>query len=173
MPWKNGRGVTREYFRESADEPDVGANIDWRLSVAEVETDGPFSAFPGLRRILVLLSGGGMQLAGPEHRVVLREPLEGFAFAGDAAIDATLIEGATTDLNLMWRPDRWSVEWSVCRGALGASADDEIQVVFVAHGSLRLGDVELAAGDAAIRSSGEPGITTGAVVVFTLRRAVH
>jgi environmental stress-induced protein Ves len=40
--WKNGLGWTREIAREPAD----GDAWTWRLSIAEVEKDGPFSAFP-------------------------------------------------------------------------------------------------------------------------------
>ncbi|MBY4870106.1 HutD family protein [Burkholderia sp. Bp9017] len=101
-PWKNGGGVTREI---GAFPP--GAALDtfaWRVSVADVGAAGPFSRFDGIDRTLVLLSGAGMTLAeagGVKH--VLDVPLARADFAGEAAIDATLHDGATRDFNLMTR----------------------------------------------------------------------
>ncbi|MCA8092824.1 HutD family protein [Burkholderia anthina] len=101
-PWKNGGGVTREI---GAFPP--GAALDtfaWRVSVADVGAAGPFSRFDGIDRTLVLLSGAGMTLAeagGVKH--VLDVPLARVDFAGEAAIDATLHDGATRDFNLMTR----------------------------------------------------------------------
>ncbi|WP_176041545.1 HutD/Ves family protein [Burkholderia stabilis] len=102
LPWKNGGGVTREI---GAWPP--GAALDafaWRVSVADVGAAGPFSRFDGIDRTLVLLSGAGMTLAeagGARH--VLDTPLARADFAGEAAIDATLHDGATRDFNLMTR----------------------------------------------------------------------
>ena len=45
MRWKNGAGWTSEILRA----PDVD-DWDWRLSIAEIEADAPFSAFPGVDR---------------------------------------------------------------------------------------------------------------------------
>ena len=60
QPWKNGAGLTREIAvaRNAATE----CGFDWRLSVAEVARDAPFSAFPGVDRCIVLLRGAGLQL---------------------------------------------------------------------------------------------------------------
>ena len=64
-PWKNGGGVTHEIAKSEED----GAWL-WRLSIAEVATDGPFSAFLGLSRILTVIEGEGLQL----HLPLSREP---------------------------------------------------------------------------------------------------
>ena len=56
--WKNGAGWTREIALGPA-----GASADdfgWRLSVAELEHDAPFSAFPGIDRCIVVIDGAGM-----------------------------------------------------------------------------------------------------------------
>ncbi len=50
VPWKNGLGRTRELAIQPP-----GAGMDdflWRVSVAEVETAAPFSAFPGVDRVI-------------------------------------------------------------------------------------------------------------------------
>jgi len=41
--WKNGGGTTREILRVPA-EPTA---FDWRLSLATIDSPGPFSAFEG------------------------------------------------------------------------------------------------------------------------------
>jgi len=100
--WKNGQGWTREIFRSSVD----GDNWSWRLSIAEVEKDGPFSVFPGVDRELVLLAGEGMRLVfDDDQRIDLLPPHDRARFAGERAIRAELIDGVTQDFNLMWRRD--------------------------------------------------------------------
>jgi environmental stress-induced protein Ves len=99
-PWKNGGGRTREI----AGGP-TGATIAdfaWRVSVAEVENDGPFSAFPGVDREIMLIDGAAMVLdiAGAEHRLAPYSPL---AFPGDAETAGHIPSGPTRDLNLMTR----------------------------------------------------------------------
>ncbi|NHF64479.1 HutD/Ves family protein [Xanthomonas hortorum] len=55
--WRNQLGWTREILR-------LGDADVWslRLSIAEIERDAAFSAFPGIDRELVLLHGNGMRL---------------------------------------------------------------------------------------------------------------
>ena len=104
MPWKNGAGVTTEI----AIYPD-GSDLhtfDWRISIADVAADGPFSRFPGVDRILVLLAGAGIRLSGEGHDVDLRAPFEPYAFAGDAAVEGRLVDGSVRDFNLMLRRGR-------------------------------------------------------------------
>ena len=61
MPWKNGGGETVEVIvhPEGASLSDFG----WRVSMASVASDGPFSVFPGIDRTLAVLSGDGMALS--------------------------------------------------------------------------------------------------------------
>ena len=101
--WRNGHGWTREVLRM----PEGADDWDWRLSIAEIERDGPFSAFPGIDRELVLLHGNGVRLRfdDGELREVL-PPHGRVRFAGESALTGELIDGPTHDLNLMWRRDR-------------------------------------------------------------------
>ena len=100
--WKNGLGWTREIFRSPAD-----ATWDWRISIAEVEKDGPFSSFPGVDRELVLLAGEGMRLVFDDgENVELSPPHDRVRFAGERALRAELISGPAQDFNLMWRRDQ-------------------------------------------------------------------
>ncbi|MCC6198067.1 MAG: HutD family protein [Burkholderiales bacterium] len=113
MPWKNGGGHT---WQIAAEPPGADlASFAWRVSIAAVERDGPFSAFPGVERTLVLLAGRGMRLSGAGAPVELRAPFEPVTFAGDAAIDCALVDGPTRDFNLMVRRSRSSAQVIVVR----------------------------------------------------------
>jgi environmental stress-induced protein Ves len=102
MRWKNNLGWTREILRA----PDAD-DYDWRVSIAEIDHDCPFSAFPGHDRVLVLLSGNGMRLDFADGRSETLEPPHGrLAFRGEDALDCTLLDGPTRDFNLIWRRDR-------------------------------------------------------------------
>lgn len=104
--WKNGTGWTREIVRT----PETG-DWDWRLSIAEIEQDGPFSAFPGIDRELVLIRGNGLRLRfldGEVHE--LQPPHARLRFAGEREVRGELLEGPTHDFNLMWRRDAVAAE---------------------------------------------------------------
>lgn len=128
MPWKNGGGSTTEI----AVAPD-GAGLDdfdWRISMALVATDGPFSAFPGVDRTLAVLQGNGLVLHGlPDGPVRLEREGEPFGFPADAAVSATLADGPITDLNVMTRRGRFRSR--VRRIAGPASLDPDTAVAFV------------------------------------------
>lgn len=100
--WRNQLGWTREILRSPCD-----GEWDWRLSIAEIESDAGFSVFPGIERELVLLSGNGLRLrfADGETRE-LQPPHDRLRFAGERAVTGELIDGLTHDFNLMWRRDR-------------------------------------------------------------------
>ena len=102
--WRNGLGWTREiHAHAAAGSPD---DWEWRLSIAEIEQDAPFSAFPGIDRELVLLSGNGLRLRFDDGEVrELHPPHDRLRFAGERAVTGELLDGPTQDFNLMWRRD--------------------------------------------------------------------
>ncbi|MEP7282765.1 MAG: HutD family protein [Rubrivivax sp.] len=103
QPWRNGGGVTRELLVWP---PDGRSGAGWRLrlSVADIEVDGPFSAFPGVWRSFVVLSGAGVVLAFDPHAPQRLTPHDApFEFDGAAPPHCCLIDGPTRDLNLMCR----------------------------------------------------------------------
>src|SRR3984885_1398856 len=63
VPWKNGGGVTREILRS----PPESTAFDWRLSLATIDSPGPFSSFDGYHRTLVLVRGAGVELNFAQH----------------------------------------------------------------------------------------------------------
>lgn len=114
MPWKNGGGCTTEIHLH----PQGAAldDFDWRASIADVATDGPFSCFAGVDRTLVLLDGNGVRLAGEGVDVTLREAFDRCEFRGELAIGGTLIDGPVRDFNLMVRRGRMRGGVTLVRG---------------------------------------------------------
>lgn len=100
--WKNGGGWTTELAIEPAS-ADLNGDFDWRVSIADIEQDGPFSLFPGVERDLFLLEGAGMILDIDDTEVCLDQPLQGVHFVGEARVDCRLIDGPTRDFNVMVR----------------------------------------------------------------------
>jgi uncharacterized protein len=131
MRWKNGGGETAEI----AVAPE-GAGLeafDWRISMARVEADGPFSAFPGIDRTLAILDGDGLALTVDGKETILDAGSAPLAFPADAATACRLLGGPVTDLNVMTRRGR-ARHW-LRRLALGEAArltTAEITTVLVA-----------------------------------------
>lgn len=113
-PWKNGGGVTREIACAPA-----GAGMNdfaWRLSIADVAASGPFSAFPGVDRVIMLLDGDGMRLEFEDGAVhELRTPFAPYRFGGERALHARLAGAPSRDFNLMLRRGRAAGEIRVWR----------------------------------------------------------
>ncbi|RKQ57030.1 hypothetical protein C8E02_2487 [Vogesella indigofera] len=101
-PWKNGGGITRQLLIRPA-----AANLDdfaLRVSVADVDSDGPFSRFDGIDRSLTLLEGGGLQLqrdGAPLATLQADSPL--LHFAGEWPISSLRLAGKVRDFNIMTR----------------------------------------------------------------------
>jgi environmental stress-induced protein Ves len=101
MPWRNGGGTTTEIAIAPEGASVSGERFLYRVSIADVATDGPFSRFEGYDRHIMLLAGAGMTLECGEHgRIELRR-FEPRAFAGDWAIVGALVAGPVRDFNLM------------------------------------------------------------------------
>lgn len=101
QPWRNGGGSTREIFRSG----DGDQHAELRLSLARIESDGPFSEFPGLQRQQLLVSGAGLSLeftAG--HSLRLDRPHARARYAGTPPPTARLLDGPVDVLNLIHDP---------------------------------------------------------------------
>lgn len=104
QPWRNGGGRTRELLAWPSAQ-------DWlcRISRADIDADGPFSAFPGVERWFTVLGGAGVALSLPGGERVLRPGDAPLSFDGADAPGCRLIDGPTLDLNLMSRQGRGSM----------------------------------------------------------------
>jgi len=109
--WKNGGGWTTELAAWPPAAGDAGSAFDWRISVAEVESDGAFSTFAHCDRYIALLEGFGMELtfdAAPPLRLERRLQFE--RFAGEWQTQGKLISGPVRDFNVIVRRDAFATE---------------------------------------------------------------
>ena len=102
MPWKNGRGETVEIAVFPANA--TVDTFDWRISLATVAEDGPFSIFPGIDRTLSVIEGGGLEVAVDGCKPTVLDPSSRpYRFPADVATKARLTDGTIVDFNVMSR----------------------------------------------------------------------
>jgi len=95
-PWKNGGGTTQSLICWPSPSQWV-----FRMSVARIDSDGPFSEFVGVERWFAVLRGNGVTLQFPDRRVVLGHKDPALQFSGETACQCSLTRGPTLDFNLM------------------------------------------------------------------------
>ncbi|MFF4277480.1 HutD family protein [Streptomyces kronopolitis] len=113
-PWSNGGGVTREI---AAHPPGAGWDgFAWRVSLADVTRDGPYSPLPGVRRILTVVDGAGLELTVDGAVRLLPGGHRPFGFPGGAATGSRLLDGPVINLNVMLREGRADATVEIVRG---------------------------------------------------------
>ena len=139
VPWKNGGGTTREVAVYPP-----GAGMDdflWRISMAQVEQPGPFSAFPGIDRVLAVLEGT-LRLTSPQveaHIMTGQSPPH--AFDGGAMMWGEPIGGPVLDLNAMARREHCTI--AMLPLAAGEVAEITGVTFLTALAPMRIGSVSL------------------------------
>ncbi|QSX35071.1 HutD family protein [Shewanella avicenniae] len=101
VPWKNGLGVTEEIAKQL--DPATQQFI-WRLSIATVAEDGPFSLFTGYQRIISVLAGKGMVLTVNGLVSEAITEFHPFTFDGAANTECRLVDGGIFDFNVIYDP---------------------------------------------------------------------
>ncbi len=101
VPWKNGGGTTAEVaaFPEGSGFDTFG----WRISMADVASDGPFSVFPGIDRTLIVVEGDGIELEVEGIAYRLDKDAPKLSFSGDDITTGRLQTGPIRDMNVMTR----------------------------------------------------------------------
>ncbi|PXV78856.1 HutD family protein [Pantoea stewartii] len=128
--WRNGGGETRVIIGY----PPGANDFAWRASIATIASDGPFSAFTGVDRIITLLNGSPVLLRGENvaHRLLPEKP---WAFAGEQALEAQLQGKAPSqDFNIMTRRGEWRAQADVVTDAVSS----EHGVAWVLAGEWRI-----------------------------------
>ncbi|MFC9848129.1 HutD family protein [Streptomyces sp. NPDC060223] len=151
VPWRNGGGVTREILA-SPEGAGMGDFV-WRVSLAEVAADGPFSAFPEVDRILTVVEGAGMDLTVGGERRLVNSRYVPQDFRGDVPTDCRLLDGPVVNLNVMWRRGggRTPPTVAVVRGRLALPAAPATLALIVAlDGPAELAGLTLGRYDAAL-----------------------
>jgi environmental stress-induced protein Ves len=126
-PWRNGGGVTRELIAWPTPQ-----DWDWRISVAEVEKDGPFSRFEGVERWFAVLGGAGVWLTldGRTHELTAQSAPIRFDGAQDCTCE--LIAGLTEDFNLMLKHGHTRARLVRVLGALDVEVEPGTRVAVYA-----------------------------------------
>ncbi|MEU9046278.1 MULTISPECIES: HutD family protein [unclassified Kitasatospora] len=152
MAWLNGGGVTREVAGFPA-----GSGLDafdWRVSLADVASAGPFSPFPGIDRVITLVDGAGMALTVDGVEQLVDTPFRPFPFSGDATTDCRLLAGPVVDFNVMTRRGRVeaAVDLATAPAVVEVSAGSTVLLVCLTGSAVIEGveAVELARYDAAL-----------------------
>lgn len=175
MPWKNAGGITHEI----AVHPE-GAGLDgfgWRISMAEVAVDGPFSRFEGVDRSLAVLSGAGIRLCRPDGSGPVVDAAAGpVRFRGEDAVTGRLVAGPVLDFNVMTRRGAWvhRLRSLTLPGPGTIAARAAITAICCREGALSLPGHGLTLGprDCVLLVGGERAIATGGaagVLVAELR----
>jgi len=121
-PWKNGGGVTREIATGGLPgATDPAQEWGWRVSLAEVSADGPFSIFPETDRIIAVIDGRGMDLLRPDGTILALEPFQPMRFAGEAPFEGRLRDSPVRDLNVMARRGLFAAEMEIREGTCSAT----------------------------------------------------
>jgi len=151
MPWRNGAGTTREIARA----PATGESFAWRLSLATLETSGPFSSYPGYHRVVALVDGDGFRLnTAGSAAMELTVPGDHALFQGAAETHCELLNGPCTDLSLMVRePGKIAsvVRTRVAAEQLVSVPEGRIQAIFVMRGAVNCRAIEPSPPAAALR----------------------
>ncbi|MGE3263049.1 MAG: HutD family protein [Bacteriovoracia bacterium] len=112
VPWKNGEGISSEIAIFPPGTSLKGGDFLWRLSAAEINQPGDFSAFPGFERVLALVAGRELVLRTADQMVALSQG-EVFRFSGQDAFRSELTHGPVKDFGVIFRASAVKVEMKV------------------------------------------------------------
>ena len=106
MPWKNKLGTTYEIEISPKDSTIVELNFDYRISMAEIESENKFSLFSGYRRFLTVIKGQGITF---NKEMLL--PTEIKHFSGEEEVfSRPLVENEKVmDLGVIYNPQKVKV----------------------------------------------------------------
>lgn len=138
-PWVNGGGITREIAAERDDH-----GILWRISLADVSQEGPFSHFAGLQRILTVFDGGGMLLETSDGPLTAA-PMMPLPFAGDLPVEGRLPFGPIRDLNVIFRAAHILADVRALKGPTRILPEPQRQILFLVAGAAQIGERSLPA----------------------------
>jgi uncharacterized protein len=148
--WRNGQGVSWEiaaYKKQGA------ADFSWRFAKARIDNDVPFSIYPGMDRIFMMIEGGGMDLEFEGGRVLqVHEKFVPHEFSCDVPLYCKLLDGPSLDLNLFAARGEYRAVCEVMNvnGTRCLKLESATTVFFVLEGQCVLDGLALQQGDAAV-----------------------
>lgn len=126
MLWKNGAGFTLEIARSQGE-----ADFEWRISMADVTTSGPFSLFPNKQRIISVLDGQGMVLHVDDLPAKTLNQGDIFAFHGESQVQSELVDGVIRDLNLIYDPAKFHARFQWLNDAAEQAFISSADLIFI------------------------------------------
>lgn len=139
--------------REIAKAEDAQGLI-WRISLADVDADGPFSRFGGLTRILTVIAGEGIDLVSPESVIAARwgSPVR---FSGEIPVIGRLKNGPIRDLNLIFDTTRVNMDVLLLSGPTTIATGPGLTGCFVLAGAVRIDGLPLSDGEFGLGQAGQ------------------
>ena len=168
MPWANGRGTSYEI---ASDRNEAG-EWTWRLAMAPVNEDGPFSRIECVNRSLAVVEGAGMLLSVDRKKLQCL-PMQVVRFRGDAITEATLTDGPIMDINLMVRRKEADGEMAIISEA-GLLHGASIVVAIGGSAQVKSTDsiIDLERHDSMLECDAETvSLVSGTVCVVSVKRA--
>ena len=167
MPWVNGGGTSYEI---ASDRNEAG-KWAWRLAMAPVNEDGPFSRIECVNRFLTVVEGAGMLLSVDRKKLpcLLMRVVR---FRGDAITDATLTDGPIVDINLMVRRKEADGEMAIV-SEVGPLEVASIVVAVGGSAQVQCGDstIDLERHDSILECDAETvSLLNGTVCVVSVKR---
>ncbi|MBC7419232.1 MAG: HutD family protein [Bdellovibrio sp.] len=136
MPWKNGLGTTTQILIDPP-QSSIAENFNWRLSSADVATNGLFSTYLGYDRFLTVLDGQGFNLK-IQDKVLEIKKHEVIKFSGDAIVNCELIDGKITDLNFIFKSDFKNVHFKIFKSSQNFNLTKGNFIITSLTGSLQI-----------------------------------
>ena len=167
MPWANGRGTSYEI---ASDRNEAG-EWTWRLAMAPVNEDGPFSRIECVNRSLAVVEGAGMLLSVDRKKLQCL-PMQVVRFRGDAITEATLTDGPIMDINMMVRRKEADGEMAIISDA-GLLNGANIVVAIGGTTQVKCGDaiIDLERHDSLLECDAETvSLVGGTVCVISAKR---
>ena len=167
MPWANGRGTSYEIVSDRNESGEWA----WRLAMAPVNEDGPFSRIECVNRSLAVVDGAGMQLSVDRKKLQCL-PMQVVRFRGDAITEATLLEGPIMDINLMVRRKEADGEMAIVSDS-GVLDGASIVVAVGGSAQVKCGDstIDLERYDSLVECDAETVLlVSGTVCVVAVKR---
>ncbi len=164
--WRNGMGASWEI----ATDPPDGEDFGWRLAIARIDKDVPFSNYPGVDRIFTLFEGDGLDLdfegrpALAVERLFVPHP-----YPCDVPTFCRLRNGPCHALNLFTRRGLWSAKADVVSNGAEITHDGPM-LFFAFEGAADVNGQTLGQGDAAIAADRAMLGTEGFLYAARLRR---
>jgi uncharacterized protein len=148
--WRNGMGISWEI---ASDKEEGAADFSWRFAKAQIDNDVPFSIYPGMDRVFMMLEGGGIDLEFEGGNVLeVHEKWVPHQFSCDVPLFCRLRGGPSLDLNLFVDRKKFGVEAEVTAlsSTLQQDSDAHRTIIYVLAGECQINHNSIRTGESAV-----------------------